>query len=366
MKISDPFARVVFGIACVLYFALFASVAFPFELVWVNTGLGALIGVAFCAFVFSSEIFFKKLSLKILNTTTLGIFFGYILGQAVVLLLNGLLDLGAIVLAPAVLPGIKAAIVLFCVYFGTILTFRATEDIYISIPFIKLKPSAQKKRDLIVDHSILSDTRMIDLAASGLLDNQLVIPRFIENEICELAESQNESHRSKARRSQEVIRKLEALPHLELRFSESDFADVKDVQEKLVRLARQTEANILTADMSQVEQSSIEGIRVINIHSLAKALKPLTQSGEYIVIKVQRYGKEARQGVGYLDDGTMVVINGGADYIGEVIKGQVLSVKHTSSGRMIFCNAIEESEELLSQEHQGIPTGSTAKNYFTL
>ena len=88
--------------------------------------------------------------------------------------------------------------------------------------------------------------------------------------------------------------------------------------------------------------ASIEGIRIINIHSLSNALKPLMQAGEFIKIKMQRYGKEPRQGVGYLDDGTMVVVNGGGNYIGETIDAKVLSVKHTTSGRMIFCNAIDE------------------------
>ena len=91
--------------------------------------------------------------------------------------------------------------------------------------------------------------------------------------------------------------------------------------------------------------ASIEGVQIINLHSLSNALKPLMETGEMIKIKVQRYGKEPRQGVGYLDDGTMVVINGGGNFIGEVIDAQVLSVKHTSSGRMIFCNAFEAGLE---------------------
>jgi len=91
--------------------------------------------------------------------------------------------------------------------------------------------------------------------------------------------------------------------------------------------------------------ASIEGVRIINLHSLSNALKPLMETGEMITIKVQRYGKEPRQGVGYLDDGTMVVINGGGSFIGEVIEAQVLSVKHTSSGRMIFCNALDADLE---------------------
>jgi uncharacterized protein YacL len=116
----------------------------------------------------------------------------------------------------------------------------------------------------------------------------------------------------------------------------------------------------------------LEGIKIINIHMLSNALKPLTQSGEFLSIKIQRYGKEPRQGVGYLEDGTMVVVNGGAEYIGETIKCQVLSVKHTSSGRMIFCNAPDmpltpmgnDKNDLISREFAAPDTSH--KNYFAI
>jgi len=117
---------------------------------------------------------------------------------------------------------------------------------------------------------------------------------------------------------------------------------VKDTMSKMVRLARLIDANIMTADISRVQMSSVEGVRIINLHTLSNALKPLMQAGENIKIKIQRYGKEPRQGVGYLEDGTMVVVNGGGQFIGETIDAQVLSVKHTSSGRMIFCNALDD------------------------
>ena len=146
----------------------------------------------------------------------------------------------------------------------------------------------------------------------------------------------------KAKRCIETLKKLEDIPTLELRYNDTDFPEIKDQTSKLFRLARLLDANILTADISRVQSASIEGIKIINLHTLSNALKPLMQAGEQIKIKIQRYGKEPRQGVGYLEDGTMVVVNGGGDFIGETIDAQVLSVKHTSSGRMIFCNAFDQ------------------------
>lgn len=135
---------------------------------------------------------------------------------------------------------------------------------------------------------------------------------------------------------------------------------------KLIRLARLQDANIMTADINRVQQAMIDGIRIINLHLLANALKPITQTGEFLHIKIQRYGKEPRQGVGYLEDGTMVVVNGGAEFIGETIKTQVLSVKHTSSGRMIFCNAMDESLGLEEPPLTPQDAESSHKNYFAL
>lgn len=225
------------------------------------------------------------------------------------------------------------------------MTLKTSDELYVSIPFVKFSATSEKKKDLIIDSSVLFDTRIIDVATTGLLDHQLVLPRFVIKELYAMSETGDEMSRGKAKRSLEVTKKLEAIPELHLRFNDTDFPEAKDTQNKLVRLARLLDANLLTADISRVQIASIEGVRIINIHTLSNALKPLMQTGEFIKIKIQRYGKEPRQGVGYLDDGTMVVVNGGGNYIGETIDAQVLSVKHTSSGRMIFCNSSDEDAQ---------------------
>lgn len=191
----------------------------------------------------------------------------------------------------------------------------------------------------------MSDTRIIDLSLSGLLDQHIVIPRFIVRELYAQAESHDENIQAKAKRSLEALKKLEEYAQLGLRYNDTDFPEVKDIQSKLLRLARLIDSNIITADLTRAETPSIEGVKIINLHTLSSALKPISQSGEVIHIKVQRAGKEPNQGVGYLEDGTMIVINGGGDYIGQEIAVNVLSVKHTASGRMIFCNVAHEDEE---------------------
>jgi len=290
---------------------------------------------------------FKRFNLRSFNIAIIGLFIGYLMGQGLVLVLDAVLDISSasIKVEPQILEVIKIALFMFGIYLGSLMTLRAADELYVSIPFVRFTPTAQKKKDLLVDASVLSDPRILDLAGSGLLDGHLIAPRFLLKELYAQAEIADENARAKAKRALDVIKKLETSPGLEVRFNDTDFPDAKDLMSKLLRLARLLDANILTADITRVQMATIEGIRVINLHTLSNALKPLMQAGERIRIKVQRYGKEPRQGVGYLEDGTMVVVNGGGAYIGETIEVLVLSVKHTSSGRIIFCNTLDEQNQ---------------------
>jgi len=343
MNISLAFLRILFVILSIFFMTTF-MVSLPEGRVFTNTLFGVVLGVVFGCLLIGFDILFRRFNLRAFNIAIIGIFIGYLMGQALVLVFDAILDISSISITvqPQVLEIIKIALFLFGTYLGTVMTLRASDELYLSIPFVKFAPTAQKKKDLLVDVSVLSDARIIDLSASGLLDHQLVVPRFLVKELYIQAETGEEVSKAKARRSLDVLKKLEAIPGLDLRFNDTDFPEVKEATGKVIRLCRLLDANILTADISRLQMPAVEGIRFINIHTLSNALKPLMQTGEYIKIKIQRYGKEPRQGVGYLEDGTMVVVNGGGNYIGETIDALVLSVKHTASGRMIFCNAPDE------------------------
>ncbi|MCB1111898.1 MAG: TRAM domain-containing protein [Chlamydiales bacterium] len=372
MKISLSFIRTFFLLMCILFSTAYTMTMNISDTALVSMGIGIVGGVLFAIAVIGLEKLFNKFDLRSLNIALIGLFIGYLMGQGIMLIFSSVVDVAELPMSESSLTLARLGIYLVTAYMGMFLTLSASEELYVSLPFIKLKPAAVKKRDIILDRSMLNDPRVIDLAASGLVNNQLIVPRFLLKELYEQHENGEEGERNRARRALEVLKKLEDNSTLGLRINDHDFPEVKDRHSKLVKLARFVEANIMTADMSRVEQSAIEDVVIINFQSLCNALKPLTQSGEYINIKVQRYGKEPRQGVGYLEDGTMVVINGGAEYIGEAIKAQVLSVKHTSSGRMIFCNAVEEGYEDLDQEHEyaGAAAGSSnndsSKRFFTL
>lgn len=352
MNLSVAFMRILFVVLSVFFMTTF-MISNTSGNIQTNILIGVLIGFVFGLFLIIFDLLFKRFNLRSFNIAVIGIFLGYLMGQALVLVFDAILDISraSISLQPQILEMLKIALFLFGTYLGTIMTLRAADELYVSIPFIKFAPTVEKKKDLIIDSSVLSDARIIDLATTGLLDNQIIIPRFIIKELYTQAEIGDEFSKLKAKKCLEVLKKIEMIAELGLRFNDTDFPDVKDVQGKLLRLARLLDANLLTADISRVQIAEIEDIRVINIHTLSNSLKPLMQAGEFIKIKVQRYGKEPRQGVGYLDDGTMVVINGGGNYIGDIVDAKVLSVKHTSSGRMVFCNAMDgKSDQEYEQE----------------
>ncbi len=342
MNVGLAFTRIFFLILSIFFMTTY-MVSIPTGSVFLHILVGILLGAFFGFALFGFDTLFKKYNLRSFNIAIIGIFIGYLMGKALVLILDAVLDISSttFTLQPQILEVIKIFLFLFGTYLGTIMTLRASDELYVSIPFIKFTPTIHKKKDLLVDSSVLSDARIIDLASTGLLDHQIVMPRFIIKDFYIQAETGDEMSKAKARRSLETLKKLEEIPGLDIRYNDTDFTDVKEQINKLIRLARLIDANILTADISRIQISTIEGVRIINLHALSNALKPLMQAGEQLKIKIQRFGKEPNQGVGYLEDGTMVVVNGGGDYIGQIIDVQVLSVKHTASGRMIFCNAMD-------------------------
>ncbi len=368
MSTTVAFIRFFFFLISLLFSSAYAVSALPGGLNVLNLGAGMGIGVLIFAFLIALERLVKNFEVRAFNIAMIGLFFGYLMGQALVLILSAALTLGQLELGGAVMSLMNVIIFLFAAYLGMMMTLRASEELHVSIPFVKFQAATQKKKDLICDQSALLDTRLIDLAASGLVDNQLLVPRFLLKDFYANLESLDDSVKAKARRALEVLKKLEGIQSLGLRYVETDFPEVKDMDARVTRLSRLLSANIITADQNRIKQSTIEsteGVRVINLNALANSLKPLSQSGETLEIKIQRYGKEPGQGVGYLEDGTMVVVNGGAAYINKTIKTHVLSVKHTSSGRMIFCNA-SDGEYAEEDEREEARSKNPARSYFAL
>ena len=338
MNLSNYFIRSVFALVSLLFFGAISVSLMPDQPYWTSFSVGAIGGLSFAGFLFALSHFLKNTPIHNLNVVALGLFFGWFLGFALDQLFNALVGIIPQSLSYEALTIIKSSIYLTSCYLGLTLTIQSSNELNFCIPFLKFNSVDRKKKDILLDPSLLTDSRLFDIARSGLIDNQLVVSSFCLEELRHTVETGDESAKTKAQGGLEIFKKLEALPGLDLRIVDIDFPEQKDLYTKLIRLARKLNANILSADISKLQQFDLDDSKIININLLSATLKPLASAGEHIQIKIQRFGKELRQGVGYLDDGTMVVVNGGAEYIGKTIKVVVLSIKPTSSGRMIFCN----------------------------
>ncbi len=195
-----------------------------------------------------------------------------------------------------------------------------------------MKPGEAK----LLDTSVIIDGRIADLVQTGFLDGVLVIPSFVLAELQHIADSSDVLKRNRGRRGLDVLNRIQKELKVKVQVLEIDFEDIQEVDHKLVRLAKQMSGKVVTNDFNLNKVCELQGVSVLNINDLANALKPIVLPGEELNVQVIKDGKEYNQGVAYLDDGTMIVIEGGREYIGGRLDVLVTSVLQTSAGRMIF------------------------------
>ncbi|RAL23223.1 PIN/TRAM domain-containing protein [Thermoflavimicrobium daqui] len=188
----------------------------------------------------------------------------------------------------------------------------------------------------ILDTSVIIDGRIADICRTGFLEGTLVIPSFVLEELQHIADSSDVLKRNRGRRGLDILNKIQKELDVKVLIYEGDFEDVSEVDSKLVKLAKVLSGKVVTNDFNLNKVCELQGVQVLNINDLANAVKPIVLPGEEINVQVIKDGKEHNQGVAYLDDGTMIVIEGGREYIGNQIDVLVTSVLQTSAGRMIF------------------------------
>jgi len=192
----------------------------------------------------------------------------------------------------------------------------------------------------VIDTSAIIDGRLVDVIRTGFLSGQLVIPKFVLEELQKVADSNDALKRARGRRGLELVEELKALVETGFIVHESDYPDLDGVDAKLVRLANELGAAIITTDFNLNKVAQIQDVAVLNLNDLANALKPAVLPGEPLQVKIIREGREYDQGVGYLDDGTMIVVEGGKGLVGRHVTVEVTSVLQSSSGKMIFTKAL--------------------------
>ena len=191
----------------------------------------------------------------------------------------------------------------------------------------------------LLDTSVIIDGRVMDIVAAGFLDGRLVVPHFVLDELQKLADSSDSLKRAKGRRGLDMVQDLQLSYKNQVLIVENDYDDISEVDSKLVRLAKQSDADIITNDYNLNKVAGIQGVKVLNINELANAIKPVVISGEEINVYLVKEGKEHSQAVAYLDDGTMIVVENGRQHIGTNVPVIVTSVLQTSAGRMIFAKS---------------------------
>jgi uncharacterized protein YacL len=200
-------------------------------------------------------------------------------------------------------------------------------------------------RTILLDTSVIIDGRVADIAKTGFLPGTLLIPRFVLNELQYIADSPDGMRRQRGRRGMEVLAELQKLPNLLVRISDINVDGVREVDDKLIVLGKQLKSPVLTNDYNLNRIAELQGVTVLNINELANAVKSVVLPGEVLRINIIQEGKEHGQGVGYMDDGTMVVVENGKDYIGEYMEVNITKVLQTAAGRMIFGRVDEEAEK---------------------
>ena len=193
----------------------------------------------------------------------------------------------------------------------------------------------------VLDTSVIIDGRIFDLCKTGFLEGTLILPNFVLKELRHISDSSDALKRNRGRRGLDVLARIQQELRVPVTVDEQDFPDVEEVDVKLLKLAKLRDGCVLTTDYNLNKVAGVSGIQVLNINDLANALKPVALPGEEMEVLIVKEGKEQNQGVGYLDDGTMIVVEGGKQAIGQTVTVSVTSVLQTSAGRMIFAKMQE-------------------------
>lgn len=195
-------------------------------------------------------------------------------------------------------------------------------------------------RDKILDTSVVIDGRILDIADTHFIDGPLILPNFVLREIQLISDSSDPIKRARGRRGLDMLNKLQRKGSIEVKITYTDYTDTREVDAKLIKLARDTGGKLVTNDFNLNKVAELQGVKVLNLNNLANALKPVVLPGEELTIQVIKEGKDENQGIGYLEDGTMVVIENGGHLVGKDVKVSVTSIIQTAAGKMIFTKAL--------------------------
>lgn len=315
----------------ILFVLLLVTAAYFLRPFGLSGPLAAGVGLALGVVIVVFEMRVKEISLKRLIGAAAGSVLG-ILGAYLM----------SLVLASAMqghqsLPFLQVALLLWMTYVGLVVGASKGDMLNLAaLGGIFGGDKAGKQSFKILDTSVIIDGRIADVAETGFLDGTLVIPQFVLRELQLVADSPDALKRNRGRRGLDILQRLQKMSHLSVQILEDDFPHVRDVDMKLIELAKEYDCKIVTNDFNLNKMAQVHGVEVLNINELANALKPVVLPGESMRVFILKEGKEHNQGVAYLDDGTMVVVDNARRMISKTIDITVTSVLQTTAGKMIF------------------------------
>lgn len=277
-----------------------------------------------------ADLLIRRKRIDIISAIYFGLLVGALLSYLTMLALGPVID-------NPWQPGVTLLTTVFLTYICISFLIQTKDDFRFIIPYVEFARDLKGGMPLILDSSALIDGRISDLVETHIVDTDLVVPEFVLLEIQDIADSNDKNRRSRGRRGLDVLAKLQENPNVDVRITEDrEKPQNMTVDERLVHLAKDLNARIVTNDYNLNKVASVQSIHVINMNDVANSLKPRFVPDDHLRIKIVKRGEAADQGVGYLDDGTMIVCENGADQVGKEIDTLVTKVHQTSAGRIIF------------------------------
>lgn len=319
--------------------ALLALFAISGYLLGVHYGYeqyGVIIGIVLGIITVYVDLAFKKVDF--------GVLIGGIIGLGAGLIFANLFQIPIKLLMKEEIVAVSFTLKGVFGYGGLLVGLKRGKGITLAAIFRLIRGTEFEENLKILDTSVIIDGRIADICEANFLEGTFIVPQFILQELQYIADSQDSTKRARGRRGLDVLHKIQKMSTITVRIVEEDFPKIKEVDAKLVALAKLMHAKIITNDFNLNKVAQLQGVSVLNINELANSLKPVVLPGETMRIFVLKEGKEYNQGVAYLDDGTMVVVENGRRMIGKNIEVTVTSVLQTTAGRMIFSKAREEYE----------------------
>ena len=311
---------------------LLASAAWFLQPFGLQRPLAALVGVALCGVILFFEHQIREITLK----RIMGAAAGSLLGIVGAFLISLVLE-KALAGDRSALPFLELTILLWMTYCGLVVGAHKGEMLNLSaLGGIFGGEISTKQQFKILDTSVIIDGRIADIVETGFLDGVLVIPQFVLRELQLVADSADSMKRNRGRRGLDILQKIQKNPDLQVRIVEDDFPQTREVDMKLIELAKLYNCSVVTNDFNLNKVATLHGVQVLNINELANALKPVVLPGETMKVFIIKEGKESNQGVAYLDDGTMVVVDNARKLISKTVEISVTSVLQTTAGKMIF------------------------------